>query len=94
MDRWLKDGKYLPKFMRDFHKTKLLFKMFHTKQAKPEPPFKRPHWMDGQVYVIDLFLYFMAKRGYTLQKSRQKFDFEDIDKELDEFQEYLRSLPL
>jgi hypothetical protein len=54
-------------------------------------------WIDGQVYIIDCFLHFMAKHGYTLQKSRQDVAFLDLevtmetyrDKELGDFRSIL-----
>jgi hypothetical protein len=94
MDKYLNSGQYLPEFLRDFHDQKLFFKMLHTKTPKPEAPFKRPNWMDGQVYVISYFLWFMAKRGYTLQKSRKKLDFNDIHTELNDYQAELNRRPL
>jgi hypothetical protein len=36
-------------------------------------------WVAGQCYVIDIFLWFMARRGYTLQRSRQRLPFRDLD---------------
>ena len=44
----------------------------------------RPSWVEGQCYVIDVFLWFMARRGYTLQRSKVKCDdFRDIHADVD-----------
>lgn len=43
---------------------------------------KRPDWIAGQVYVIDTFLWFMARRGYTLQKVRAKGNFRDLEADI------------
>lgn len=74
LDSWLKSGKYLPEFMRDFHAQKDLFKTMHNRIGEPQPNdlIKRPSWIEGHCYVIDVFLWFMAKRGYTLQRTRKK----------------------
>ena len=79
LEVWLHSGKYLPKFLRDFHDQKDLFKSIHTLYADSESLKDIvPSWVSGQIYVIDCFLWFMASRGYTLQKSRKK-DVEFLD---------------
>lgn len=74
LDAWMRAGRHLPKPLKDFHNQKDLFKAMHDRQI---PPAGAPHspaddvsWIAGQCYVIDRFLWFMAKRGYTLQRSR------------------------
>jgi hypothetical protein len=80
--------------MRDFHAQKLLFKvinqMVERRQASDNEMEKviskdLPNWSMAHIYVIDYFLWFMAKRGYTLQRSRAKVDFKDI---ADDFEDY------
>lgn len=80
-DRWMKDGKYLPLAIRDFHDQKGVFKLMHELQRLDEKP-DMPNWVDGQIYVIDCFLWFMARRGYTLQRARIKLPFQDLDADL------------
>lgn len=86
---------YLPRFMRDFHDQKDLFKgisefyKLAEKAAAAEdlnnPDCIKHHhlkgysWVLAHVYVIDFFLWFMAHHGYTLQKSRAPVEFCDID---------------
>lgn len=50
-------------------------------------PAKEINWMDAQCYVIDIFLWFMARRGYVLQKSRAKVDFSDIEEDISKTEE-------
>lgn len=94
MDEFLENGLYLPEFLRDFHDQKLFFKMLHAKTPDPGPHFKKPTWIDGQVYVISFFLWFMAKRGYTLQRSRRSLNFGNIEDELNEYEKKLMRRPL
>ena len=68
---FMKEGRYLPEPMRDFHDQKDLFKAMS--QLYGEPMAKHaPSWIDAQIFTVDYFLWFMASRGYTLQKCRKK----------------------
>jgi hypothetical protein len=79
LDRWLKDGRYLPSFMRDFHDQKDLFKSIHqTIRVKDHGYSKDVDWVSGQCYVIDIFLWWMARRGYTLQRCRADQEFGNL----------------
>lgn len=77
---WCEEGKHLPKIMRDFHAQKDIFKTMHdlTDVAGHEYA-KDISFVKGQCYIIDIFLWFMARHGYTLQKSRAPIFFEDLD---------------
>jgi len=73
---WLKNEGNLPAFLKDFHDQKDIFKGMHElyeKDFKERP--NMPSWADAHVYIVDFFLWYMGSRGYTLQKSRKKFDF-------------------
>lgn len=74
LEQWLKSGEYLPEVMRDFHNQKDIFKCIHERIdiSNSDAPYKDINWVSGHCYVIDVFLYFMARRGYTLQRSRKK----------------------
>lgn len=72
-DSYIAAEKHLPIFMRDFHDQKDLFKAISM--TYPEHPVS---WVDGHCYTIDRFLPFMAKHGYTLQRTRAKMRFADI----------------
>lgn len=85
--KWLEDSAYLPESLRDFHAQKDLFKTLHHEtlgygagmKAAGERHFEVPSWVDGHVYVIDFFLHFMARHGYTLQRSRARLPFEVLE---------------
>jgi hypothetical protein len=80
LQKWRKDGKHLPGFMRDFHDQKDLFKTIHNQYELYEKQGHRnsPSWVDAQIYVIDSFLWFMAGHGYTLQRCRANQEFLDL----------------
>lgn len=75
---WMKAGKYLPQQMRDFHDAKDVFKAIHEIIDQNETA-NKIGWVDGQIYTIDVFLWFMARRGYTLQRCRAKLPFRDLE---------------
>ena len=85
VDQWLKTTTdYLPPFMRDFHDAKALFKAIDELVTKREGDLvKRPSWIEAHVYTVDVFLWFMARRGYTLQRSRANVQFRDLQADLD-----------
>ena len=81
----LENKRYLPPVMRDFHDQKDIFKALGriVQRSKSRNPTdfmiqELPTWMICHIYVIDYFLWFMAKHGYTLQKSRINCEFDDI----------------
>lgn len=78
LDQWLKAGAYLPAPLKDFHDQKDLFKTMHGSIDPNHAALKDVNWIAGQGYVIDIFLWFMARRGYTLQRVRAKGDFRDL----------------
>lgn len=90
-EEWLKSGGYLPRFMRDFHAQKDIFKWIarpvqNTKaHAKAEgrmdqlPGFS---WVESHIYVVDFFLWYMAKHGYTLQPMRQDYEHASWDESI------------
>lgn len=76
---WLKSGDYLPTPLRDFHDQKDVFKAIdEVVQLRNDSYTKDISWVSAQVYTIDLFLWLMAKHGYTLQRSRKRIEFEDL----------------
>lgn len=82
LSEWLESGEYLPHFMRDFHDQKDVFKAMHnTIQNANENGNPR----DGHIYVVDTFLWYMARCGYTLQKSRKDVPFKDMQCDIDRF---------
>ncbi len=78
-DLWLKSGGYLPPVMRDFHFQKELFRAIEDRVSPhPQATVKSPTWVEAHVYVVEVFLWFMARRGYTLQKTRKDLAFQDL----------------
>lgn len=78
LNEFLTSSEYLPPILRDFHDQKNVFKsMHHLYQDNPSAE-TSPNWRDGHVYTIDWFLFFMASRGYTLQKCRKNIEFKEI----------------
>lgn len=79
IEEWLKSGEYLPEVMRDFHDQKDLFKAIHQCiDVEGHAYAKSVNWIAGQCYVVDIFLWWMARRGYTLQRTRRKGAFRDL----------------
>jgi hypothetical protein len=81
LKEWSANGDYLPEPLKDFHDQKRVFKrideLLQTRVAEYkrensgfEPPESAVSWVAGHIYVIDLFLWFMAQHGWTLQRVR------------------------
>jgi len=84
-DAWLKSGKYLPPPLRDFHDQKGVFKAMHEMIDVEGHEYAKPvNWIAGQCYVIDIFLWFMARRGWTLQRTRKQYNFKDLEADVAE----------
>lgn len=93
-DEWMEAGAYLPAPLRDFHAQKSIFQiigeMVTRRQQRGTTSYDRclelPNWVHAHIYVIDFFLWFMARRGYTLQRSRRPFAFVNLDDDLAAFE--------
>jgi hypothetical protein len=91
LKEYLNSGKHLPDFLRDFHDQKLFFKRLdEINQNRKDKYTENVNWISGQCYTIDVFLWFMAAHGYTLQKSRKQVPFYDINHDLSIFEEKQR----
>lgn len=97
---FLQSHKYLPKELRDFHDQKDLFKVMHRLYGGEfDNNGEKVSWVTGQCYVIDWFLWFMASRGFTLQRCRSKVDFLELQDDVQNmkneqaklFKEYLNA---
>ena len=87
MQKWLETRKYLPMFLRDHHNQKQLFKCIHSTVDIATSVQNPPNWIDAHCYVIDIFLWYMAKRGYTLQRCQNpNITFNDLEEDLNSFQ--------
>ncbi len=91
--KWLESLEYLPEFMRDFHDQKDVFKAMHNTITNAN---ENGNPRDGHIYVVDTFLWYMARCGYTLQKSRKQVEFKDMDDDIErmrrEFSEKFRDI--
>lgn len=79
---WLKSGEYLPNFMRDFHDQKDVFKAMHNTIHNAD---ENGNPRNGHIYVVDTFLWYMARCGYTLQKSRKNVSFKSLHDDIDRY---------
>ncbi|MWK59387.1 hypothetical protein GO594_25650 [Pseudomonas otitidis] len=85
LKKWREDQKHLPEFMRDFHNCKDLFRgISEYIVLEDDHPARDVNWRQAQCYTIDVFLWFMARHGYTLQRSRTRLNFDDLDELLGE----------
>jgi hypothetical protein len=91
MNKWLESGKYLPSILRDFHDQKDVFKTIHILVRNHEST-NKVNWIDAHIYVIDVFLWFMAKRGWTLQRSRMGIPFSDLENDIERVKEVDRAV--
>ena len=82
LSEWLTSGEYLPLFMRDFHDQKDVFKAMHNTITNAND---NGNPRDGHIYVIDTFLWYMARCGYTLQRSRKGVPFKDMQNDIDRY---------
>lgn len=78
---FLKDGKFLPYFLKDFHDQKRVFKSVEKYLGKEKEPYG-VDWVSGNCYTIDKFLRYMAIHGLTLQKSRVHCEFCSLEETL------------
>lgn len=77
LTEYLKSGRYLPQPLRDFHDQKDVFKCVADMEINR--PITCDGWIGRHIYVIDYFLWFMARHGWTLQRSRQAgMEFDDL----------------
>jgi len=89
---YVESGDHLPPPLKDFHDAKDVFKVMHQKYGRNdkntfEHAGQEVNWVLGNCYVIDWFLWFMAQRGWTLQRSRAKVEFADLADEITKMKE-------
>ena len=87
--KWIESKKYLPKFLRDFHDQKDLFKVMQVKFVEKQWDSKfeeTPTFQQCQI-ITEFFLMFMAAHGYTLQKTKTKVEcsFDNVQDTIDNF---------
>ena len=74
LKQWRDKDEHLPRFLRDFHNQKEVFKVLADVVSRSPRADEMPNWATANAYVIDIFLWCMARYGYTLQKTRAKVD--------------------
>ncbi len=88
LDGWLEAGLHLPPYLRDSSNQASLFRYLAKVQEKSIQNHLRKHpsmteasarrfevdSISAHVYVIDTFLWILAKFGYTLQRTRYPLD--------------------
>ena len=84
IEKWRDNGGHLPEELRDFHDQKDLFRLMHRAFGDPKPDalVREPNVVEGHCYVIDKFLWFMARYGYTLQRTRSKLPFDSLSEDI------------
>ena len=86
--RWRDDQKHLPDFMRDFHNCKDLFKAISEYIVCEEGhPAEQVNLVQAHCYTLDVFLWFMAEHGYTLQRSRARHEFTDLHERIQQMKD-------
>lgn len=85
---YLGNGDYLPSVMNDFHDQKDIFQFLATLSKKNDGfGMDEFSWVMGHVYIVDVFLWYMAKHGFTLQKCRKNLPFNNVYESTSEFLE-------
>lgn len=99
LEQYLESLKYIPEEFRDFHKLKTLFKVIEDSivvnrrnSTDAQVQSGNINWCDAFAYTVDVFLYFMAEHGYTLQHSSESIDFSRLDETFKKWRDYDRNL--
>jgi hypothetical protein len=81
--QWRKDSDHLPECLKDFHDAKAVFRTIgnYLKSEEGCPV----SWVNGHVYTIDWFLWFMAVHGYKLTKTTAKVKVKDLNETIKDF---------
>lgn len=79
---WIEKGRHLPRFLRDFHDQKDVFKTLSkfTRTNQNDP--YHVSMTNAQVYVIDTFLRVMAACGWTLQRAPKGREYVSLADEI------------
>lgn len=72
LDTYMSKDEHLPEFMKDFHDQKDLFKTMYDQFKDSHDVLDNVNWVDAHQFTIDVFLWWMGRHGYKLQKSRTK----------------------
>jgi len=81
LDDYMSNNENLPEFMKDFHDQKDLFKVIYDqyREGNTKKLLEDVNWVDAHCFTIDVFLWWMGRHGYKLQKTRKKgVNFNDV----------------
>lgn len=93
VDEWLDSGGYLPEVLRDFHDQKDIFKAIHqTTLVEAHHYANKIDFVAGQCYAIDIFLWWMARRGYVLQRTHRRGNFCNLEADVHKQKEIRNAL--
>lgn len=78
LNTYMNNQENLPDFMKDFHDQKDLFKTMYDQFKDSHDVLENVNWVDGHQFTIDVFLWWMGRHGYKLQKIKKKgIEFSD-----------------
>jgi hypothetical protein len=80
LKQYMEKRENLPEFMKDFHDQKDLFKTIYDqyREGNAKKLLEDVGWVDAHIFTIDVFLWWMGRHGYKLQKIRkQGLEFND-----------------
>lgn len=72
LENYMNNQENLPEFMKDFHDQKDLFKTMYDQFKDSHDVLDNVNWVDAHMFTIDVFLWWMGRHGYKLQKARKK----------------------
>lgn len=74
LDTYMSNKENLPEFMKDFHDQKDLFKAIFDqyREGNCKELLEKVNLVDAHCFTIDVFLWWMGRHGYKLQKARTK----------------------
>jgi hypothetical protein len=74
LDEYMENQENLPEFLKDFHDQKDFFKSIFNqyKDSNAKETLQNINRVDAHIFTIDVFLWWMGRHGYKLQKSRKK----------------------
>lgn len=93
LKQWREEGKHLPEFLRDFHDQKDFFKTLHDRVTIEDHGIAKDiNFTQGHAYTVDCLLHFLARFGYTIQKSRAKQNFDDLNEVIKQNMDWRRDM--
>lgn len=90
LDKYRKDWMYLPESLRDFHCQKSLFKMLYDKHKMMSLSLS---YVGAHTFITDYIHHYLAYSGLVLRRARNKFEFNDLQDEINAFETVLRNKP-